>query len=44
MRAAEQVDRNAALPILTEIAEKDAEMRLRSLAKELATRDPAKSK
>jgi hypothetical protein len=41
MRSAARVDRNGAIAVLRDAAEKDPEARLRSLAKELATHDPA---
>ena len=39
IRALSDLDRAASLPILRELAEKDPESRVRSLAKELASRD-----
>jgi len=42
MRSLERVDRRSALPILRERAEKDPEVRLRALAKELANHDASK--
>ena len=41
MRSAAQLDRAGATSVLREVSEKDPEARLRSLAKELASRDPA---
>jgi len=41
MRSATRVDRQGATAVLRDAAEKDPEARLRSLAKELANRDPA---
>ena len=41
MRSAARVDRSAAVTVLRDAAEKDPEARLRSLAKELASHDPA---
>jgi len=42
MRSLDRVNRGLARPILRERAEKDAEARLRALAKELASHDPSK--
>jgi HEAT repeat protein len=42
MRSLDRVNRGLAQPIFKERAEKDAEARLRALAKELASRDPSK--